>query len=155
MCVYFSHRHVYSACLHYPISIRAIDPVCLQAVFPVRVTLLPSGMLCVTNIPSINCNDTLLCSELNGKHAGEGCLSLRFNQTEAERRRREAGVMHTMDRKRRSCLYAYMYVCMFFKDFSRLRALTRVVKTLGFLLFCPLVVGFCLKPRALPQTQFF
>ena len=74
----FSHRHVYSASLHYPMSIMAIDPVCPQAILPMRVTLFPSGMLCVTNIPSINGNDTLFCSELNGKHAGESFRSLRL-----------------------------------------------------------------------------
>ena len=74
----FSHRHVYSASLHYPISIMAIDPVCPQAILPMRVTLFPSGMLRVTNIPSINGNDTLFRSELNGERAGESFTSLRF-----------------------------------------------------------------------------
>ena len=67
----FSHRHVYSASLHNPMSIMAIDPVCPQAILPMRVTLFHSGMLRVTNISSINGNDTLFCSELNGEHAGE------------------------------------------------------------------------------------
>ena len=73
----FSYRHVYSAFLHYPVSIMAIDLVCPQAIFPMGLTLFSSGMLCVTNIPSINGNDTLFCSELNEKHAGESCMSLR------------------------------------------------------------------------------
>ena len=34
-------------------SIMAIDPVCPLAILPMRVTLFPYGMLCVTNIPSI------------------------------------------------------------------------------------------------------
>ena len=72
----FSHRHVYSASLHYPMSIMAIDPVCPQAILPTRVTLFLSGILCVTNIPSINGNDTLFCSELNGAHDGESFRSL-------------------------------------------------------------------------------
>ena len=75
---YLSHRHVCSFYLHYPMSIMAIDPVCPQAILPMRVTLFPSGMLCVTNIPSINGNDTLFCSELNGEHAGESFRSLRL-----------------------------------------------------------------------------
>ena len=64
----FSRRHVYSASLHYPMSIRAIDQVCPQAILPMRVTLFLSGMLCVTNIPTINGNDTLLYIELNKKN---------------------------------------------------------------------------------------
>ena len=56
----FSHKHVYSASLHYPMSTRAIDPVRPQAILPMRVTLFPSGIPSVTNIPSINCNDTFL-----------------------------------------------------------------------------------------------
>ena len=67
----FSHRHAYSASLHCPISIRAIDPVCPQAILPMGVTLFSSGMLCVTNIPSINRNDILFCLKLNGEHTGE------------------------------------------------------------------------------------
>ena len=74
----FSHRHVYSASLHYPISIRAIDPVCAQVILAMSVTLFPSEILCVTNIPSINGNITPFCSELNGEHAGECSMSLRF-----------------------------------------------------------------------------
>ena len=42
----FSHRHVNSVSLHYPISIVAIDPVCPQAILPLRSTLYPSGTLC-------------------------------------------------------------------------------------------------------------
>ena len=76
--VAFLHGHVYSASLHYPVAIRAIDPVCLQAILPMGVTLLPSGMLCVINIQSMNCNDTSFCSGLNGEHAGESFMSLRF-----------------------------------------------------------------------------
>ena len=74
----FSHRHVYSASLHYLMSISAIDSVCPQAILATSVTLFPFEMLCVTNIPSINCNYTLFCSELNGEHAGESFRSLRF-----------------------------------------------------------------------------
>ena len=40
-------------------------------------------------------------------------------QTEAERPRREAGVQQAMENELRSCLF----VCMFFKDISRSRAL--------------------------------
>ena len=57
-------------------SIMAIDPVCSQAILPMRVTLYPSGMLCVTNIPSINDNDILFCSELNREHTSESFRSL-------------------------------------------------------------------------------
>ena len=74
----FSHRHVNSASLHYPMSIMVIDPVCPQAILPMGVTLFPFGMLCVTNIPSISGNDTLYCLELNGEHAGESFGSLRL-----------------------------------------------------------------------------
>ena len=73
----FSHRHVYSASLHYPVSIKAIGLVCLQAILRMRVTLFPSGMLCFRNIPSINGNDILFGSELSGEHAGESFGSLR------------------------------------------------------------------------------
>ena len=74
----FSHKHVYSASLHYPMSIMAIDSVCPQAILPMSVTLFPSGMLYVTSIPSINSGDTSFCSELNGKDAGETFGSLRL-----------------------------------------------------------------------------
>ena len=74
----FSHRHVYSASLHYLISIMATDPVCPQAILPIRATLFPSGMLCDTNIPCVHGNDTLFFSELNGEHAGESVRSLRL-----------------------------------------------------------------------------
>ena len=69
----FSYRHVYSAYLHYPMSIRAIDLVCPQPILPMRMTLFPSVMLCVPNIPLLNRNDTLFRSDLNGYtlvHAG-------------------------------------------------------------------------------------
>ena len=36
-----------------------------------------------------------------------------FIQTEAERRRREAGVKQSMEIRVRSCMYICMYVCMF------------------------------------------
>ena len=55
----FSNGHVHCASLRYPISIRAIDSLCAQAILPMMVTLFLSGMLCVSNIPSRNCNDTL------------------------------------------------------------------------------------------------
>ena len=69
----FSHRHVYGASLHYRMSISAIDLVCPQAILSMRMTLFPSGMLCVPNIPLINSNDTSFHSELIGctlVHAG-------------------------------------------------------------------------------------
>ena len=66
-----SHRHISSA------SLRTIDLVYPQAILPMRVTLFPSGALCVTNIPPITCENTF-CSELNGKRAGESFMSLRF-----------------------------------------------------------------------------
>ena len=61
--------------------IRTIDPVCPQAILTqltqeLRVTQFPSGMLSVTNILSISGNDTLFCSELNGKNAGESFVFL-------------------------------------------------------------------------------
>ena len=59
-------------------SIRAINPVCPQVILPMRVTLFPSGMLCVTNTRSINGNDTLFSSELNGEHVGESFTLLRL-----------------------------------------------------------------------------
>ena len=61
-------------------SIRAIDAVCPQAILPMKVTLFPSVMLCVTmnNIPLINGNDTSYCLELNGENAGESSMSLRL-----------------------------------------------------------------------------
>ena len=71
-----SHRHVYNASLHYPMSISAINPVCPQAILPMRVMLFPSGVVCVTNIPSINDNDTIFFPELNFEHEGEGFMSL-------------------------------------------------------------------------------
>ena len=74
----FSHRHVYSVSLHYLMSIRATDSVCSQAISAMSVTQLNSGTLCVTNIPSINCKNTLFCSELNGEDDGEGFRWLRF-----------------------------------------------------------------------------
>ena len=74
----FSHEHVYSASLHNPMPIMAIDAVCPQAILPMRVKLFSSGMLCVTNISSINCNDTSFCLEWNGEHAGKSFISLRF-----------------------------------------------------------------------------
>ena len=63
----FHKKHVYIASLHYPMSITAIGPVYPQAILPMMVTLFPSGMLRVTNIQSINGNDALLCSEVNGE----------------------------------------------------------------------------------------
>ena len=72
----FLHKHVYSASLHYPMSIMSTDPVCPQVILSMRMTLFTSGMLCVTNIPSTNCNDTIFCSELNGEDAGESLRSL-------------------------------------------------------------------------------
>ena len=74
----FSHRHVYSASLHYPMSIGPIDSVCPQAILAMSVTLFHCKMLRVTNIPSIKCNSTLFCSELNGEQAGESFRQLRL-----------------------------------------------------------------------------
>ena len=74
----FSLLHVYSAFLHYPMSMMTIDPVCPQASLPMMVTLFPSGMLCVTNIPSIKGNDTSFCLELNGRHDSKRFMSLRL-----------------------------------------------------------------------------
>ena len=54
-------------------SIRAIGLVCPLAILPMRMTLFPSGMLCATNIPLINSNNTLFRSEMKGYtlvHAG-------------------------------------------------------------------------------------
>ena len=73
----FSHRRVYSSSLHYLMSISAIDPFCPLAILPMRVTLFPSVVLCVTSILSINGNDALYCSKLSGEHAGESFTSLR------------------------------------------------------------------------------
>ena len=42
----FLHGHVYSASLHYPMSIRTIDPVSPQAILPVSVKL----TLCVISV---------------------------------------------------------------------------------------------------------
>ena len=64
--------------LHYPMSISPIEPVCPQTILAMSVPLFPSVMLCVTNIPLINCNSTLFCSEVNGKHAGESFRSLQY-----------------------------------------------------------------------------
>ena len=53
-----------------------------------------------------------------------------FFQTEAETRRREAGVIQSIWIEKAGhvytfiCLYVNMYACMSFKDFSRLKALT-------------------------------
>ena len=58
-------------------SISAIDPACPRAILAMSV-MLPSEMLCVTNISSINCNNTLFSLELNGEHVGESYISLRL-----------------------------------------------------------------------------
>ena len=57
-------------------STRAIGPVWPTAIWPMRVNLFPSGMLCVTNIPSIKDKNTLCCLELNGEYAGESFMLL-------------------------------------------------------------------------------
>ena len=59
-------------------SFRVIDPFCPQAILPMKVTLFSSEMLSVTNIPSINCNDTSFCLELNGGNAGQSFMSLQI-----------------------------------------------------------------------------
>ena len=43
-------------------------------------------------------------------------------QTEAERRRREAGVKQSMEIRVRSCMYVCMWVCMVFGIISRTKA---------------------------------
>ena len=74
----FFHKGMFIVSLHYPMWIRAIDPVCPQAILPMKATLLPFGMLCVTIIPAINCSNTLLCLELSGKDAGKRFMPLWF-----------------------------------------------------------------------------
>ena len=80
----FSHGRVYSASLHYPVSISAIDPVCPQQIFLMRLTLFPSGTRYATNIPSINLiffyklQKNALSCWLNVEHAGENFMSLRL-----------------------------------------------------------------------------
>ena len=54
----YSHWHFYSASLDYPMSISPIDQVCPQVILAISVIPLPSEMLCVTRIPSINWNNT-------------------------------------------------------------------------------------------------
>ena len=58
--------------------VRAIDPVCPQTVLPMGGNAVPIRMLCVTNIPSVNGNDTLFCADLKGKRTVESFRSLRF-----------------------------------------------------------------------------
>ena len=53
-------------------------PVCPQAILPMRVRVFPSGMLGVTNIPSINVSDTFFCLEFSRECAGESIMSLRI-----------------------------------------------------------------------------
>ena len=54
-----------------------------------------------------------------------GSLTIdRFIQTEAERRRREAGVKQSMEIRLRSCMYVCMWVCMVFGIISRTKACT-------------------------------
>ena len=43
----FLHGHAYDVSLYYPMSIMAVDPVCPQAILPMRVTLFSSGTLCM------------------------------------------------------------------------------------------------------------
>ena len=55
-------------------------------------------------------------------------LACWYFQTEAERQRREAGVIQWLEKRAQSmfvCIFMHTnrYVCMFFGDFSRLRAL--------------------------------
>ena len=72
----FSHRHVYSVPWHYPTSISVIDPVCPQAILPMRVALFTSGMIHITNIWSRYRNNASLYSELNVEHVGEDFVSI-------------------------------------------------------------------------------
>ena len=74
----FSHRHLYSASLHYLMSIRAVDSVCPQAILVMIGRCSLPGQCASQNITSINCSSTLCCLELNWEHAGEGFRSLRF-----------------------------------------------------------------------------
>ena len=74
----FPHRHVYNASSQYRMSIGAIDSVCPQAILAMSVMLFTSWTLCVTNVPLINCTNTVFCLELNGEHDGEGFRSLLF-----------------------------------------------------------------------------
>ena len=84
-----SNIHIYGASLQYPMSVRIIDPICPQTILSMRVMLFRSVILCVTNIPSINCNNTLFCSDLNGKHASENLMSLLFIVIEINSRKFE------------------------------------------------------------------
>ena len=45
-------------------------------------------------------------------------------QTEAERRRREAGVQQSIENGLGSCMYVYMFVCMGFANIWRFKALS-------------------------------
>ena len=63
-------------------SIRANDPVCAQAIFAISVTLLPSRILCVTNIPLIECNHKLFWEELYWEQFGGSVMSLRSTISE-------------------------------------------------------------------------
>ena len=60
---FFSHRHVYKAYWRFAMLISANFP---KAIFPLRVTLLPSRMIEATIIRSRYRKDTVFCSELNG-----------------------------------------------------------------------------------------
>ena len=72
-----SHSTAHRAYLPFPMSIRAYHPVCPRAIFPVRVPLLPSGMLYITNILARYQNNTPFYLELNLENVGEGSLSIR------------------------------------------------------------------------------
>ena len=50
--VHFLNGSVYRASWPFPMSIRANDPVYHQTIFPVRVTMFPSGMLVVWHLHS-------------------------------------------------------------------------------------------------------
>ena len=74
----FTNTRCFSTPLSCLTSIVAIDPVCPQVIFPIRVTLFPFGLPHVTNIglrfhrhPSPS-----FCSELNGVYADETEMSL-------------------------------------------------------------------------------
>ena len=73
---HFFTYFVYKAFRMFPMSIRIIDPACSRTIFPERVALFPSEMLCFTIIRSRYRNNNS-CPELNGKQAGEGFISLR------------------------------------------------------------------------------
>ena len=76
--VHFFTKTRFKASLLFQMSIRVFRQACARAIFPVRVTLFPSGMLYITNILSIYQNNVSFCPESNVKHDGEGLVSKRL-----------------------------------------------------------------------------